>query len=88
MWSSRPREGLAVCRAKVVHSFLGYFTSSIGTAPGIEPRPPPLQSCTLIDSANPAALTDKVPSSDDEHALCENILQLHYCVKCNAGIEP
>ena len=37
-WSSEPREGPAVCSAKVVPSFLSYFkTLSIGPAPGIEP---------------------------------------------------
>ena len=38
MWSSESGEGLAICRAKVVPSFLSYFkTLSIGLAPGIEP---------------------------------------------------
>ena len=38
MWSSKPREGLAICRAKAVPSFLSYFkTLSVGPAPGIEP---------------------------------------------------
>ena len=38
MWSSEPREGLPVCRAKEVPSFLSYFkTLSIGPAPGIDP---------------------------------------------------
>ena len=38
MWSSEPHEGLAVCRAKAVPSFLSYFkTLSVGPAPGIEP---------------------------------------------------
>ena len=37
-WSSKPREGLAICTAKAVPSFLRYFsTLSIGTDPGIEP---------------------------------------------------
>ena len=37
-WSSEPREGLAICRAKGVPSFLSYFkTLSIGPPPGIEP---------------------------------------------------
>ena len=36
MWSSEPHEGLAVCRAKAVPSFLSYFkTLSVGPAPGI-----------------------------------------------------
>ena len=35
--SSEPHEGLAICRAKVVPSFLSYFkTLSIGPTPGIE----------------------------------------------------
>ena len=38
MWSFESGEGLAICRAKVVSSFLSYFkTLSIGLAPGIEP---------------------------------------------------
>ena len=38
MWSSEPGEGLAVCRAKTIPSFLRYFkTLSIGPASGIEP---------------------------------------------------
>ena len=38
MWSSESGEGLAICRAKAVSSFLSYFkTLSIGPAPGIEP---------------------------------------------------
>ena len=37
-WSSEPREGLPVCRAKGVPSFLSYFkTLCIDPAPGIEP---------------------------------------------------
>jgi len=37
-WPSERREGLAVCRAKAVPSFLIYFkTLSIGPVPGIEP---------------------------------------------------
>ena len=36
--SSKPREGLAVCRAMEAPSFLSYFkTLSIGPTPGIEP---------------------------------------------------
>ena len=37
MWLSEPREGLAICRAKVVPSFLSYFkTLGTGLTPGIE----------------------------------------------------
>ena len=37
-WSSEPREGLAIFRAKAVPSFLSHFkTLRIGPAPGIEP---------------------------------------------------
>ena len=36
--SFEPREGLAICRAKGVPSFLSYLkTLSVGPAPGIEP---------------------------------------------------
>ena len=37
-WLSKPREGLAICNAKGVPSFLSYFTTlSIGLVSGIEP---------------------------------------------------
>ena len=37
MWSSEPREGLAICRAKGVSSFLSHFKIlSVGPVPGIE----------------------------------------------------
>ena len=37
-WSSEPRKGLAICRAKAVPLFLSHFkTPSNGPAPGIEP---------------------------------------------------
>ena len=37
MWSSEPREGLAICRAKGVPSFLSHFKIlSVGPVPGIE----------------------------------------------------
>ena len=37
-WSSEPREGLAICRAKAVPSFLSHFkTLSVGPVPGIDP---------------------------------------------------
>ena len=37
-WSFEPREGLAICRAKGVSSFLRYLkTRSTGPSPGIEP---------------------------------------------------
>ena len=37
-WSSEQREGLAICRAKAVLSFLSHFkTLSVGPVPGIEP---------------------------------------------------
>ena len=32
MWSSEPREGLAVCRAKAVPSFISYF-KTLGVCP-------------------------------------------------------
>ena len=36
-WSSEPHKGLAICRAKVVPSFLSYFkTLSIGSTLGIK----------------------------------------------------
>ena len=37
-WSSEPREGLAICRAKAVLSFFSHFkTLRVGPVPGIEP---------------------------------------------------
>ena len=37
-WSSEPRQGQAVCRAKAAPSFFSYLkTLSIGPAPGIGP---------------------------------------------------
>ena len=46
-WSSDPREGLAVCRAKAISSFFSYFkTLSIGLAPGVEPA----TSCSAFKS--------------------------------------
>ena len=41
LWSSEPREGLAICRANAVPSFLSHFnTMSIGPVPEIEPVTP------------------------------------------------
>ena len=43
--SGEPREGLAICRAKVVPSFLSSLkTLSIGPTPGIEPA----TSCSAV----------------------------------------
>ena len=37
-WSSEPQEGLAICRAKELPSFLRHFKNlSVGLGPGIEP---------------------------------------------------
>ena len=56
-WSCESREGLAVCRAKAIPSFLSYFKNlSIGPAPGVEPA----TSCSAVkrstDWAFPAAV--------------------------------
>ena len=56
-WSSKPREGLPVCSAKAVPSFLSYFkTLSIGPGPGIKPA----TSCSAVKrstiQANPGAV--------------------------------
>ena len=54
--SSESREGLPVCRAKEVPSFLSYFkTQSIGPAPGIEPATFLSAVERSTDLANPAA---------------------------------
>ena len=60
MWSSEPREGLAVW-TKEVPSFLSYFkTLSIGPAPRIEP----VTSCSAVkrstDWAKPAAVYNPI----------------------------
>ena len=54
--SPHPRsEGLAICKAKVVTSFLSYFkTPSIGPTPGIEPATPRSALKRFTDWANPA----------------------------------
>ena len=45
MWLSEPREGLAICRAKEVPSFLSYFkTLSMGLTPGIKT----VTSCSAV----------------------------------------
>ena len=46
MWSSKPScDGLAVCRAKEVPSFLSYFkTLGVGPTPRIEPT----TSCSTV----------------------------------------
>ena len=55
-WSSEPREGLAICRAKVLPSFLSYFkTLSIGPTAGIEPATSRSAVKRSIDWANPTA---------------------------------
>ena len=54
--SSEPREGLLVCRAKEVPSFLSYFkTQSIGLVPGIEPATFLSAVERPTDLANPVA---------------------------------
>ena len=56
-WSSEPREGLAVCRAKEVPSFLSYFkTLSIGPTKGIEPATFRCAFKRSTDWTNPAAV--------------------------------
>ena len=48
MWSSEPRDGLAICRAKALLSFLSHFkTLSVVPVLGTETGPPTLQSSTL-----------------------------------------
>ena len=55
-WLSEPREGLPVCRAKGVPSFLSYFkTLSIGPAPGIEPATSHSAVKRPTDWVNPAS---------------------------------
>ena len=55
-WSSEPREGLPVCRAKGVPSFLSYFkTLCIDPAPGIEPATSRSAVKRSTDWANPTA---------------------------------
>ena len=48
MWSSEPRDGLAICRAKALLSFLSHFkTLSVVPVLGTETGPPTLQSSAL-----------------------------------------
>ena len=55
--SSEPREGLAICRAEVLPSFLCYFkTLSIIPIPGIEPATSRSVVKRSTDRANPAAV--------------------------------
>ena len=57
MWSSEPREGLAICRAKAVPSFLSHFkTLSIDPAPGIEPATSRAAVKRSTEWANPVPL--------------------------------
>ena len=47
-WSSESREGLVICRAKAVPSFLSHFKSlSVVPVPGIEPATSLFQSSAL-----------------------------------------
>ena len=56
-WSSKPREGLVICRAKAVPSFLSHFeTLSIGPVPRIEPATSPSVVNRSTEWANPAAV--------------------------------
>ena len=58
MWSSESGEGLAICRAKAVPSFLSCFkTLSIGPAPGIETATSRSPVKPSTDWANPAQST-------------------------------
>ena len=59
--SFEPREGLAICRAKAVPSFLSYFkTPSIGPAPGIKLATSHSTVKRSTDSTNPAAVDQKL----------------------------
>ena len=56
-WSSEPCEGLAICRAKAVPSFLSHFkTLSVGPVPGIEPTTSHSVVKHSTDCFNPAAV--------------------------------
>ena len=56
-WSSEPREGLAIFRAKAVPSFLSHFeTLSIGPVPRIEPATSRSAVNRSTEWANPAAV--------------------------------
>ena len=57
-WSSEPREGLAICRAKAVPSFLSHFkTLCIVPVPGIEPATSRSAVKRSTDWDHPAAVT-------------------------------
>ena len=56
-WSSESREGLAICRAKAVPSFLSYSkTLNVGPVAGIEPATSRSAVKRSTDWANPAAV--------------------------------
>ena len=64
-WSSEPREGLAICRAKGVPSFLSYFkTLSVGLVAGIEPATSPNAVKRSTDWANPVRLNSDSDGSE------------------------
>ena len=59
-WSSEPRQGLAICRAKVVLSFVSHFkTLRVGPVPGIEPATSRSAVKHSTDWANPAAAIEQ-----------------------------
>ena len=59
-WSSQPREGLAICRAKVVLSFVSHFkTLRVGPVQGIEPATSRSAVKRSTDWANPAAAIEQ-----------------------------
>ena len=76
-WSSEPREGLAISRAKGGPSFLSYFkTLSIGPAPGIEPATTRSAVTRSTDWANLAAVKWSVIDS----ASCWNLFNIFFII--------
>ena len=87
---SEPREGLAVCRAMGVPSFLSYFkTLSIGRTPGIEPTTCRSAVKHSTDWANPAA-TNKMNNLLLTSIACK--YHAHYnwckCLRCTYTTHP
>ena len=73
--SSKPGEGLAICRAKEVASFLSHFkTLSVGQIPGIEPATSRSAVKRSTYRANPVAVTRTFRGiSDKEPNVSENL---------------
>ena len=90
-WSSEPREGQAICRAKAIPSFFSHFkTLSVGPATGIEPAISALRSNALptqlilvISDVNECK-KEPSPCYHEENTFCVNTKGSYHC-KCKTG---